>query len=33
MKGATVVGNSYEPLGTTDFSSDIAKTPPRSPTP
>jgi branched-chain amino acid transport system substrate-binding protein len=23
--GATVVGNSYEPLGTTDFSSDISK--------
>src|SRR5699024_3735373 len=24
-KGATIVGNSYEPLGTTDFSSDISK--------
>jgi urea transport system substrate-binding protein len=24
-KGATIVGNSYEPIGTTDFSSDIAK--------
>jgi urea transport system substrate-binding protein len=24
-KGASVVGNSYEPIGTTDFSSDIAK--------
>jgi urea transport system substrate-binding protein len=25
LKGATIVGNSYEPIGTTDFSSDISK--------